>query len=590
MIKQYLIYIFTVAKRDILFAVMVLLTLGLMEGIGLMMIIPLLSIIGIAEQEIVDNQITLYLSNLADAAGVSLNLVSLLVAYVLLISTREYFIKLQTIQSNHIQQKLINLFRQRLYTALVYSNWLFFTSERSSNMTQALTHDINRIGLMVMITTRMMSTLVIASVYLVSSLIVSFEMTLITMASALVLLWVSRHKFKAADQFGQTFTQHNNKMYALIGESLAGIKTAKCFNAEQAQIKDFGRNLDDLYHVQSETCKSRANAKIIFGLGSAVILASFLFTGVEFLQLSATSILLLVFLFSRLSPKVSMLQQDFLRLLNTLPALKSYHRLLSDAQAHNEKQTNTLPLSVPVDLIALSNVNFTYQQSTTQECVNEVKPNTLTDIQLNIPIGQSIAIVGPSGAGKSTIADLLMGLIYPTRGSVCLDGKALNKQQLIQWRKQIAYVSQDPHFLNDSIRNNLLWCKPAATEQELTNALQRASALDFVMALPQGMDTIIGDRGNCLSGGERQRVAIARALLFEPTLLILDEATSGLDDKTQKNIMAQLMLLKGKVTLVMITHRLSILQAFDQIYMMDSGTIKSGGSWSEMINNDTEER
>lgn len=580
MIKRYLAYIATIAGKDILFSAMVLLALGLTEGIGLMMIIPFLAIIGVAEHQITDNPITLKLTSFAQDAGVSLNLVSLLIVFVLLIATRECFIRMQTIQSNHIQQKIINQFRHKLYTTLVYSNWLFFTRTRSSDMNQVLTQDINRIGLMVLIIIRMTSAAVIATVYLTSALLVSFNMTLITMASSILLLWISRKKFKQAHHFGEIYTQYNNKMYALVGDSLAGIKTSKCFSAENRQIEDFVKNIDGLYNVQSETSKSRANAKMTFGLGTAIILASFLVIAIELLQLTPISVLVLVFLFSRLSPKISTLQQDFLRLLNTLPALKSYDSLLLSAKAHDEKQTSTLPLAVPNQSISLNKVNFSYHLAS-----NENQSNTLTDIQIDIPIGQQIALIGPSGAGKSTIADILMGLVYPSSGAVCLDGHKLTQQQLLQWRKQIAYVSQDPHFIHDSIRNNLLWSEPNATEQQLLKALKQANALSFVMALPQGLDTIIGDRGICLSGGERQRLAITRALLSEPTLLILDEATSALDDENQNTIMQLLTQLKGKVTLVMITHRLSNLHDFDLIYRIDKGRVEHCDCWSELIDN-----
>jgi len=178
-----------------------------------------------------------------------------------------------------------------------------------------------------------------------------------------------------------------------------------------------------------------------------------------------------------------------------------------------------------------------------------------------------------------------MGLVYPSSGAVCLDGYKLTQQQLIQWRKQIAYVPQDPHFIHDSIRNNLLWSEPNTTEQQLLKVLKQANALDFVTALAHGLDTVIGDRGICLSGGERQRLAIARALLPNPTLLILDEATSALDDGNQKSIMQLITQLKGKVTVVMITHRLSNLHDFDLIYRIDKGRVEGCGCWSEFINN-----
>ena len=566
MVKKYLAHFTAVAGKDIFMAAMVLLALGLMEGIGLMMIIPFLAVIGISEQQINDNPVTVKWFELAESSGLPLNLVSLLVFFVLLIALREYVVRLQSIQTNHIQQKIINHFRSQLYRALVYSNYLFFTRERSSEMTQTLTADINRIGLMVLIAIRMASTGVLALVYFVGSLLVSIEMTLITMASALLLLWASRDKFTAAHRFGGVFTDFNNKIYALIGESLTGIKTAKCFSAEHRQVDDFNAGLDGLYQLQSETNKSRANAKLTFGLGTAIVLAVFILVAVEWLNLSSVSILLLVFLFSRLSPKVSTLQQDFLRLLNTLPALESYDQLLIRAKTAQEQTTDADNgvVAAPKQSIALRQLSFSYVNNT----------DTLTDIELNIPVGQSIAIIGPSGSGKSTIADILMGLIFPKQGGLYVDGYQLNQQQLLQWRKHIGYVPQDTHFFHASIRDNLLWSEPEASEEQLIEALIKANALDFVMALPQGLDTLIGDRGICLSGGERQRLALARALLTQPTLLILDEATSALDENNQTIIMEQLNQLKGQLTMVMITHRLTTLNNVDVIYRLADGKLR----------------
>lgn len=566
MVNKYLTYFAAVAGKDIFIATMVLLALGMMEGIGLMMIIPFLAVIGISEQQITDNPVTVKWFELAASSGIPLNLMSLLVFFVLLIALREYFVRLQSIQTTHIQQKIINHFRSQLYATLIYSDWLFFTRERSADMIQTLTADINRIGLMVLLAIRVASTCVLAVVYVVGSLLVSIEMTLITMVSALALLWASRDKFTVAHQFGAVFTDFNNKIYALIGESLMGIKTAKCFSAEHRQIDNFNARLDGLYQLQSETNKSRANAKLAFGLGTAIILAVFILVAVEWLNLSSVSILLLVFLFSRLSPKVSAIQQDLLRLLNTLPALESYDRLLLRARAAQEQVKDAIKSAVvaPSEFISLQQVSFSYNDST----------KTLTGIELNIPVGQSVAIIGASGAGKSTIADILMGLIYPMHGGVCVDGQRLTQAQLLQWRKHIGYVPQDTHFFHASIRDNVLWSKPDASDEQLLEALHKANVHDVIMALPQGLDTLMGDRGVCLSGGERQRLALARALLTEPAVLILDEATSALDEDNQNLIMEQLHKLKGQLTMVMITHRSSTLHEVDVVYQLSDGRLE----------------
>lgn len=568
MLKKYLNYTLSIVGKDIIFSAVGLLALGLTEGISLIMIIPLLTIIGLTEQQISHNPITITLTNFANASGLPLNLLSLLIIFVILISIRECLVKQQTVQNNQIQQKIVNAFRLKLFKALAYSNWLFFSRTRHSSMTQTLTLDINRIGLLVIIVIRIISTLVIAGVYLIGSFIVSLEMTLITIASVMLLLWFGRNKLKDAHQFGGIQTNHHNKMYFLISECLAGIKTSKCFNGENRQVEDFADNIDSIHHIQSKTCKSRAHTKFMFGIGTAIILTTFLFIAIELLQLQAFSILALVFLFSRLSPKVSSIQQDLLRLLNTLPALNAYDTLLTQAIANNETLTNNKPLRAPHRFIALENINFSYSSTNNINAVN-----TLKDINLHITIGQIIAIVGASGAGKSTLADLLMGLIYPQSGEINLDGNPLSQEQILQWRKHIAYVPQDTHLFHDSVSNNLLCSKPDATKQQLLTVLKQANAFNFVMALPQGLDTSVGDRGVNLSGGERQRLALARALLSQPTLLILDEATSALDEENESEILQIIKQLKGKITVVIITHRLSSLQDVDQIYVMNNGKI-----------------
>ncbi|BDX07619.1 ABC transporter ATP-binding protein [Planctobacterium marinum] len=569
MIRKYLAFIANIVGKDTLFAATGLFALGFMEGVSLMLIIPLLATIGVTEQQVTSHPITLKLTQFADAIGLPLNIFTVLLAFIVLIAIRELLIKRQTIHNNAIQQKIVNAFRLELYKALIYSNWLLFTKIRHSDMTQALTQDINRIGLMVLISIRMASTIVIASVYLIGSFIVSFEMTLLTFLSVVLLLWFGRKKLNDAYRFGGIHTSHHDKMYSLISESLTGIKTAKCFSSENRQVADFASNIDAIYEVQSQTCASRANAKFMFGLGTAIILASFLFIAVEMLQLSIISILVLVFLFSRLSPKVSLLQQDLLRLINTLPALSSFDQLLTQAQACFEQNGKETKLVAPERQITLENICFSYIPID-----NATTVKTLTDVQLTIPVGQIIGIIGPSGSGKSTLADILMGLIAPQSGEIRIDGNKLKEEQLLQWRRHISYVPQETHLFHDSVRNNLLWSKPDATEAQLLTALKQANALDFVMALPQGLDTSVGEKGIGLSGGQRQRLALARALLPDPTLLILDEATSALDDENQSTIMKVINQLKGKLTTVIITHHLSSLRDVDRIYIMKNGQIE----------------
>jgi ATP-binding cassette subfamily C protein len=209
----------------------------------------------------------------------------------------------------------------------------------------------------------------------------------------------------------------------------------------------------------------------------------------------------------------------------------------------------------------------------------------LRGIDLDIEAGRLTALVGPSGAGKSTIADLANGLLLPMRGELLLDGVPLGAAQMQQWRRQIGYVGQDTVLFHKSVRENLLWARPDASEAELREALRAASA-GFVYDLPGGLESIAGDRGILLSSGQRQRISLARALLRKPTLLILDEATNALDVENEARVLDALREAvqerKGGLTVLMIAHRASAIRRADRIIELTDGRVERTGTWDEL--------
>jgi ATP-binding cassette subfamily C protein len=205
----------------------------------------------------------------------------------------------------------------------------------------------------------------------------------------------------------------------------------------------------------------------------------------------------------------------------------------------------------------------------------------IAGLDLEIPAVETTAIVGPSGAGKSTVADLGMGLIVPDRGRVLVDEVPLSPERMRSWRAQIGYVAQDTVLCHDMLRANLLWARPEVTDLEIWRALRSAAAEEFVSELPEGMETVVGDRGVRLSGGERQR--LARALLREPSLLILDEATSALDSENEKRIQSAIEELHGRMTILVITHRLSTIRGADVIHVLERGRLVESGAWDTLV-------
>lgn len=207
----------------------------------------------------------------------------------------------------------------------------------------------------------------------------------------------------------------------------------------------------------------------------------------------------------------------------------------------------------------------------------------LRDLSMAIPKGAMIAVVGESGAGKSSLIDLLLGLLEPQSGRVLADGVPLQDLDPVSYRGRLGFVPQDSPLFSGTIRDNLLWAKPDAAEPDLREALARANAEEFVLRLPQGLDTEVGDRGVRLSGGQVQRLALARALVRRPDLLVLDEATSSLDTESERLIQKAVESLSEEVTVVAVAHRLSTVVNADRIFVLEAGRLIEQGSCEELL-------
>jgi ABC-type multidrug transport system fused ATPase/permease subunit len=209
--------------------------------------------------------------------------------------------------------------------------------------------------------------------------------------------------------------------------------------------------------------------------------------------------------------------------------------------------------------------------------------DVLDDIELRVPAGSTVALVGSSGAGKSTLADVLMGLHRPTAGRVAVDGVNI-RTDIVAWQRSIGMVPQDVYILDATLRANVAFgeAPDAVNERRLAAALTRAQLDNLVNDLPNGVDTIVGERGGRLSGGQRQRIGIARALYLEPSVLVLDEATSALDSETERQITDTIESLHGQMTVVVIAHRLSTVRKCDILLYLEQGRIAAAGTFESV--------
>src|SRR5213593_1118405 len=261
------------------------------------------------------------------------------------------------------------------------------------------------------------------------------------------------------------------------------------------------------------------------------------------------------------------------QLADTLGATRRFHAIDTAAVAVQDGP-GVAATRAGAAALEMDGVTFTYP--------GRSRP-ALADVRLVIPAGSTVALVGPSGAGKTTIAHLFLRFWDPDKGGARLDGHDLRDYRLDDLRRRVALVAQDTYLFNDSLRNNVLMARPGATGAEVEAAVERAALAEFVASLPEGLDTVVGERGTRLSGGQRQRVAIARAFLKDAPVLILDEATSHLDAVSEASVRAALDRLKQDRTTLVIAHRLSTVRGADTIVVLDHGRVIESGSHAELL-------
>lgn len=561
--------------RRVLGTLVLMVGLGCLEGVGLLLLLPMLAMLGVTATSRASTSVTAPMLSLLQTFGLPLCLETVLGLYILIISVHACLVRTQSLLTLTIQHSFITALRHHLYAALSNASWLFVSRLKASEITQVLTADMDRVGQGTYALLRLASTAIMTLVYLVLAAQLSPAMTTIVLVCGAVLALALRHQHHRTHALGQTLTQARNALYTVVIEHLGGMKVAKSYGAVPRHLAQFQVVTGGMHEQFVQFGRTMVAAKMAFDIGAAVALSALCYVAFTLLHVPAADLLLLIFLCARLLPQYSVMQQSFQQVLHMLPAFTAAMVLRQRCLTAVEPlQTNTPP-QVTVDIaMACRQLWFRYDQT--------VATFVLRDLTCTIAARQTTAIVGPSGAGKSTLADCLMGLLMPEQGGILVDGKPVHIYGNVAWRQAIGYVPQETFLFHDTVRANLLWARPEASEVELLQALRLAAAEEFVAGLPQGLDTVLGDRGARLSGGERQRLALARALVRRPALLILDEATSALDIANEQRIHHALAVLHGQLTIVLIAHRLSTIRMADRLIVLDAGQVVETGTWDEL--------
>lgn len=549
---------------------------GLLESSALLLLVPMLGMAGI-ELGGTGAGFSLpmlgFLSEMPQTTALGL----VLGAYICIVLCQNLISRFVAVRNVDIQQSYSRQLRYDVYSALLRAEWSFFLKKRSSDLINIMTTEMGRVLAGISCFLQFLTSLLFTLVQIGFAFWLSPKMTLAVLLCAVLLSVFSRRFIRKAKKLGSRSSLLGQMYLAGITDQLNGIKDIKSNNLESSRLEWLHEFTGEVKNEQLDYTRLRSNSQLLYKMSSTLLIAAFIFVSFRFLHAEGPYFLLVILVFARLWPTFSTLQSLLEQLASVLPSFKLLQKLQEECQqaaedgAHGEHGKPIAPMDLKHSLEA-RNVSFRYQPQEPQY--------SLQGVNVSIPAHRMTAIVGPSGAGKSTLVDLLMGLMQPESGEILADGRRISGERLLSYRRSIGYVAQDPFLYNATIRDNLTMIKPDASEEELWEALEFASSADFVRKLPEGLDTLLGDRGVRLSGGERQRLVLARAIIRKPSILVLDEATSALDSENEKRIQEALDRLKHSVTVIVIAHRLSTIRGADQILVIDQGRVIQQGVFS----------
>jgi ATP-binding cassette subfamily C protein len=594
----YIRALFEIGRLRISGAIALMLLFSLSEGIGVALLLPILQVSGfnLGGQGAVGR----YADAIAaafESAGLHPSLLLLLMVFAGLVGARALLGRWQSVAMYSVQQNFGVRLRQRLYHAIANANWLALSRMRSSDLTHALTSEIDRVEAATYQMLSLASTALLFLLYFGIALAVSPSMTALTLGCGIVLVALLGGRTALLRGAGAELSERTKLLYAATVEHLQSLKAAKMYGVQQRNSEAYAALSRKVARANVNIERQQAATNSLFEIGSVIILAAVLYVSIRVLEVSPVAVLLLLAMFARVMPRVMLCHHLYQECMHAMPAFENVMALTERCAAVAEPADAPAATLEFRNSLRMESVAFSYQRANGAVPAKQSgrsladrspfpdhsgQPPAVHSLDLTVPVGEVVALVGPSGAGKSTIADLMTGLLAPDSGHIMVDGVALDEIRARAWREQIGYVSQDTYLFHTSVRTNLLWAQPGASEAEVRQALALAAADQFVDALPAGLDTLIGDRGASISHGERQRVALARALLRHPRLLILDEATNSLDAHNEQRILDAIERLRGDLTIVMIAHRIAAVRRADRIYVVEGGTIVESGSWEEL--------
>ena len=535
---------------------------GLAEGVSIVTLLPLIDIMQSGGAS-TGSWIGTFLKKTLNIYGLQPNLPIVLAVFIVGIAVKGLFMLVAMKQVGYTVAHVTSDLRLKLIKSLMNANWNYFINRPAGYFANAMSSEVMRASSAYHHTALFVASMINIFIYGAMAAILSWETAVISATTAIIMIVFFSALIKMSRRAGYHQTELMKSIISRLTDALQGIKSIKAMAQENHFQQLLEIETQDLYKTQKRQIFASEALKTLQEPLVAMMIAVIIYVIVTFGNQPLSSLFVMLFILYRLLNRIYSAQTCYQEMAVGESALWSLIENIERSKLEVDKYNENGKLPHLKSGICLNSIYFSHGDTA-----------ILTNVSMRIPAGKFVAIIGSSGAGKTKIVDLIVGLFRPQSGDISIDGVSLQELNIRSWRQMIGYVPQESFIFHESVFRNIALGDKGITSKTVEESLVSAGALDFVSKLPSGMHTTMGERGSKFSGGQRQRIAIARALLHKPKLLILDEATTALDPKTEAEICETLRRLCGETTIIAISHQQAISKVADIVYTIRNGCIE----------------
>jgi len=541
--------------------IVLLLLSSTFEGIGIAMLLPLLD--AITGSGASNSPIVSWITGALEGLGLEPTLETLITLVVSLVIIKAAF---SLVTQSFIGVVFADIgadFRHRIVASMMQARWQHFVSLPNGRVASAISSEVNVAASCYVAIIKLIASTIQVAVQLGVACLISWKVALLGCLLGGAIALLSSRLVSLSRVLGEKRTRGMEGLSRRLLEAIGGMKALKGMGAEDRFVALLNWEIGSIKSVTRNLFFLTNAMQVIPEPIAAIVVGVSLYVYMLHMGGGLESFLVLALLLSRLMQSVSSVQQNYQKIVSREPSFWFVENIISDAEGWIERSKGTRPPSLE-KAIRFDKVSLSYGNH-----------SVLSDVDLNIEAGKICAFAGLSGAGKTSLVDLVAGLHEPEAGTIYVDDVPLQEIDMKQWRSRLGYVLQETFLFHETIKNNVTLGDPLLTSEDAEAALRKAGAWQFVSQLPERMETVVGERGARLSGGQRQRIAIARALVRQPSLLILDEPTVGLDRQTEREICTTLANLGQGVTVLAVSHQPALFEVADTIYQVRDGHVST---------------